>query len=45
LPSGFFLAAEYKGADRWASAQDDRLFGGLWAELSNGLCSFVMVKN
>jgi len=45
LPSGFFVAAESKGADRWASAQDDRLSGGLRAELSNGLCSFVMVKN
>jgi type III restriction enzyme len=34
---------EYKGADRWANAEDDRLIGGLWAELSNGLCRFVMV--
>jgi type III restriction enzyme len=43
LPSGVFLAVEYKGADRWANAEDDRLIGGLWAELSNGLCRFVMV--
>lgn len=45
LPSGVFLAMEYKGADRWASAKDDRLIGGLWAERSNGVCRIVMVKN
>lgn len=38
------VAVEYKGADRWASAEDDRLMGGLWATLSNGKCRFVMVK-
>jgi type III restriction enzyme len=43
LPSGVLLAVEYKGADRWANAEDDRLIGGLWAELSSGLCRFVMV--
>ncbi len=39
------LAVEYKGADRWVSAEDDRLIGGLWAELSDGMCSFVMIKD
>lgn len=41
---GPILAVEYKGADRWAAAEDDRLIGGLWAELSEGRCRFVMVK-
>jgi len=45
LPSGAVLAVEYKGADRWQGAEDDRLIGGLWAELSAGLCRFVMVTN
>lgn len=39
------LAVEYKGADRWTDAEDDRLIGGLWANLSDGRCRFVMVKN
>ncbi|MDD4929409.1 MAG: hypothetical protein PHP85_09050 [Gallionella sp.] len=26
-------------------AEDDRLIGGLWAELSGGRCRFVMVKD
>jgi type III restriction enzyme len=39
------LAVEYKGADRWLSAEDDRLIGGLWANLSEGRCRFVMVKD
>jgi len=38
------LAVEYKGADRWSGAEDDRLIGGLWANLSEGRCRFVMVK-
>lgn len=42
---GPVLAVEYKGADRWTSAQDDRLIGGLWANLSEGRCRFVMVKD
>jgi len=42
---GPILAVEYKGADRWAGAEDDRLIGGLWANLSAGRCRFVMVKN
>jgi type III restriction enzyme len=42
---GPILAVEYKGADRWAAAQDDRLIGGLWAKLSEGRCRFVMVTD
>jgi type III restriction enzyme len=45
LPGGRILAVEYKGADRWREAEDDRLIGGLWAELSGGRCRFVMVTN
>jgi type III restriction enzyme len=39
------LAVEYKGADRWNAAEDDRLIGGLWANLSDGRCRFVMVRD
>ncbi len=39
-----FLIVEYKGANGWTDAQDDRDIGGLWAKLSNGTCQFVMVK-
>ncbi len=42
---GPVLAVEYKGADRWAGAEHDRLIGGLWASLSEGRCRFVMVKD
>ncbi len=42
---GPVLAVEYKGADRWSGAEDDRLIGGLWANLSGGRCRFVMVKD
>jgi type III restriction enzyme len=42
---GPVLAVEYKGADRWAGAEDDRLIGGLWANLSEGRCRFLMVKD
>ena len=42
---GVILAVEYKGADRWNGAEDDRLIGGLWANLSEGRCRFVMVKD
>ncbi len=45
LPGGVTLAVEYKGADRWKEAEDDRLIGGLWAALSDGLCRFLMVKD
>lgn len=41
---GPIVAVEYKGADRWAGAEDDRLIGGLWASLSDGRCRFVMVR-
>ncbi|MEO8410518.1 MAG: hypothetical protein ABI478_08090, partial [Propionivibrio sp.] len=43
--AGAILAVEYKGADRWTDAADDRLIGGLWASLSGGRCRFVMVKD
>lgn len=42
---GPILAVEYKGADRWSNADDDRLIGCLWANLSEGRCRFVMVKD
>jgi type III restriction enzyme len=42
---GPILAVEYKGADRWTTAEDDRLIGGLWASLSEGRCRFVMAKD
>ena len=42
---GPILAVEYKGADRWSGAEDDRLIGGLWANLSEGRCRFVMIKD
>ncbi|MDP2868256.1 DEAD/DEAH box helicase [Methyloversatilis sp.] len=43
--AGAILAVEYKGADRWAAAADDRLIGDLWAGLSGGRCRFVMVSD
>lgn len=42
---GPILVVEYKGGDRWAAAEDDRLVGGLWANLSAGRCRFVIVKD
>jgi len=45
LPNDVVLAVEYKGADRWKNAEDDRLIGGLWASLSEGRCRFAMVKD
>jgi type III restriction enzyme len=45
LNNGSFLIVEYKGADRWKEAEDDRLIGGLWQQLSGGTCRFVMLKN
>ena len=45
LPGDSILVVEYKGAQGWTDAQDDRDIGGLWAELSNGKCRFVMVKS
>lgn len=41
---GPVLTVEYKGANGWTDAEDDRLIGGLWANLSDGRCRFVMVK-
>ena len=43
--SGAVLAVEYKGADRWTGAEDDRVIGALWANLSEGRCRFMMVKD
>ncbi len=40
-----FLIVEYKGANGWTDAQDDRDIGGLWAKLSNGTCKFVMITD
>lgn len=45
LQDGRILVVEYKGADRYAAAADDRLIGELWAELSGGTCAFVMVTD
>jgi len=45
LPDETILVVEYKGANGWANAADDRLIGGIWASLSNGKCRFVMVKD
>lgn len=45
LPDGKILVVEYKGAQGWTDAQDDRDIGGLWAELSDGKCRFVMVRD
>jgi type III restriction enzyme len=42
--SGPVLAVEYKGGDRWNDAKDDRLVGGLWQNLSEGRCRFVMIS-
>lgn len=45
LNDNTFLIVEYKGADRWTDAADDRLIGGLWQQLSGGSCQFVMIKS
>lgn len=45
LNDGAILAVEYKGADRWEAAQDDRDIGDLWTALSDGRCKFVMVRS
>lgn len=45
LKDGRILVVEYKGGDRWNNAKSDRLLGELWAELSDGKCLFVMVKD
>lgn len=45
LKDGRVLVVEYKGADRWKAAEQDRLMGELWAELSGGRCAFAMVTD
>ena len=45
LEDGRILAVEYKGKDRWIGAKDDRDIGGLWEEMSDGKCLFVMVTD
>lgn len=45
LKNGKVLVVEYKGSNAWTDAKDDRLIGGLWAEMSGGNCQFIMVKD
>lgn len=45
LPDGKILVVEYKGAQGWTDAEDDRCIGGLWAELSGGRSRFLMVRD
>ena len=45
LKNGKVLVVEYKGGNNWEATKDDRLIGGLWAEMSAGKCHFVMLKN
>ena len=45
LANGEVLVVEYKGAQGWTDAEDDRQIGALWADLSDGKCRFVMVRN
>lgn len=42
LTDGRVVVIEYKGADRWVGAEEKRMVGSLWAELSGGSCGFVM---
>jgi hypothetical protein len=44
-PAAEEFECEYKGGNQWASAADDRIIGGLWAELSSGRCRFVMATD
>ena len=44
LPNDKILIVEYKGANGWTDAEDDRRIGGLWAEMSKDTCRFVMIK-
>lgn len=39
------LVVEYKGANGWLNAEDDRIIGNLWANTSDNRCRFVMVKD
>ena len=45
MRDGVVMAVEYKGAQGWTDAEDDRAIGRLWAELSNGRCKFVMARD
>jgi type III restriction enzyme len=45
LNDGSLLAVEYKGADRWDAAREDRMIGGLWEAMSDGRCRFVMATD
>ena len=45
LPDEKILVVEYKGAQGWSDAADDRRIGALWAELSGGKCRFLMVRD
>jgi hypothetical protein len=45
LTDGRVAVVEYKGADRWKDADQDRVIGELWADRSNGRCVFVMLTN
>lgn len=45
LPDDRVLVVEYKGGMGWTDAQDDRDIGALWAEMSDGACMFVMVRD
>jgi type III restriction enzyme len=45
LEDGRILVVEYKGANLWDAAKQNRLVGQLWEELSEGKCAFVMVKD
>jgi type III restriction enzyme len=42
---GPIMVVEYKGANGWLNAEDDRLIGNLWANMSGNHCRFVMVKD
>ena len=35
---------EFNGDAYWTDAEDDRMIGSLWAEMSGGKCLFVMVQ-
>lgn len=47
LPDGTILIVEYKGGDKWDTPKNkmDRMVGEMWANMSDGRCRFVMVKN
>ena len=42
---GRILIVEYKGAHLWQESEGKRKIGNLWAEMSNGACQFVMIKD